>query len=75
MPREAKRWTGELPKHCDCCGGDLKDGFADARIPQFGGQWAIVCVDGTFSCFNVLNVQLGLGHGQRYDGTGLKVEG
>jgi hypothetical protein len=69
-----QRWMGDIPKKCDLAGmvpgkHDMSEGFVDGGT-QFG-PWANMCL----ACHKVHGVGLGTGKGQRYDATGLKVEG
>ena len=59
-----KKWKSEKPVDCDICKCSLTndDYFIDGRL-EYGGQWAIMCVE----CFNKYGVGLGLGRGQKYD--------
>jgi hypothetical protein len=59
------KWVSNFDK-CDICGTSIKgtvEWFVDGRMK--GGSWALMCP----RCFESHGVGLGIGFGQKYDGT------
>ena len=59
--KTVKKWLGNKPENCECCGGKIGSVFYDCYIP--GGAWGLICN----SCFADYNCKLGMGCGQKYD--------
>lgn len=58
----SKYWNGSNPK-CDIANShNLHGVFYDARLPGYGGQWALLCGN----CFINNDAKTGLGLGQKY---------
>lgn len=63
MTKETKKWLGDRPENCECCGGKIGEVFYDCRIPSYYTYWRLVC----HNCFIGQNCKLGTGHGQKYN--------